>query len=201
MRAPDGRVVADIHEKLPGRGAWVHADRAALEHARASGLLAKALAGSWREPVPREAIDPDLVTRIDAALREQVLSRLGLMRAAGRLALGADAVAAALAGGKATLVVLAGDAGPNTRARMTARARAAGLPVVDLFTRAELALALGRENVVQAAATAPVGPRFLRALGRLSLWLNAGGDGGPCRVAAKPRRRNVAEGGALRVAG
>ncbi|GIX16428.1 MAG: hypothetical protein KatS3mg119_0614 [Rhodothalassiaceae bacterium] len=201
MRAPDGRVVADIHEKLPGRGAWVHVDRAALERALESGLLARALAGSWRERVPREAIDADLVARIDGGLRERVLSRLGLLRAGGRLVLGADAVEAALAGGKATVLVLASDAGPNTRARITARARAAGLPVVDLFTRAELALALGRENVVQAAATAPVGPRFARELGRLSLWLNAGGDDGPCRAAAKPRRRHVAEGGALRVAG
>ena len=39
---PDGRVVPDLKEKLPGRGLWVTADRAILAQAAAKNAFAKA---------------------------------------------------------------------------------------------------------------------------------------------------------------
>jgi len=40
---PDGVLVPDIGAKLPGRGAWVSANRQLLEEARAKGGFARAL--------------------------------------------------------------------------------------------------------------------------------------------------------------
>ena len=40
--SPDGQVVPDLAEKLPGRGIWVSADRAAVEKAVKKGLFARA---------------------------------------------------------------------------------------------------------------------------------------------------------------
>ena len=39
---PGGQIAPDLAEKLPGRGIWVSADRAALEKAAAKGLFARA---------------------------------------------------------------------------------------------------------------------------------------------------------------
>ena len=201
VRAPGGRVVADIHEKLPGRGAWVHLDRTAVETALARGTLARALAASWRQPVEREALDPELPETIGTGLRERVLAHLGLMRRAGALVLGADATQAAIRAGRVTMLVLARDAGETTRARILAHARARDVPLVDLFDRSELALALGRDNVVQAALTTPLPARFARDVRRARLWSGAGEAGSVCVPAGRQAQKREPQGGALRVAG
>ncbi|RMF72567.1 MAG: DUF448 domain-containing protein [Alphaproteobacteria bacterium] len=201
VRAPDGRVVADIHEKLPGRGAWVHLDRPSLDAAIARGTLARALAASWRQPVGRDALDPELGATIDRGLRERVLGRLGLLRRSGQLVLGADASRMAARAGKVTLFLLARDAGEHTRSRILSHARALGVPVVDLFDRSELALALGRDNVVQAALTTPLPARFARDVARLRLWSGAGEGEVVCMPAGRRAHKRETQGGALRVAG
>ncbi len=201
VRAPDGGVVADIHEKLPGRGAWVHLDRAAVETALARGTLARALAASWRQPVSRDALGPDLLALIETGLRERVLARLGLMRRSGRLVLGADATQAAIRAGKVTLLVLARDAGENARAKTLSHARACALPVLDLFDRTELALALGRDNVVQAALVTSLPARFARDVARFRLWSGAGKAGSVCVPTGRQAQKREMQGGALSVAG
>ncbi len=201
VRAPDGGVIADIHEKLPGRGAWVHLDRMAVETAFARGTLVRALAASWRRPVSRDALDPNLIETIEKGLRERVLARLGLMRRSGRLVLGADAAQAAARAGRATLFVLARDAGENTRAKILSHARARDVPVLDLFDRAELALALGRDNVVQAALTTSLPARFVRDVARFRLWSSAGEAGLVCMPTGRRTQKRETQGGALSVAG
>ena len=39
---PEGEIFPDLAEKLPGRGIWVAADRAALRKAAGKGLFARA---------------------------------------------------------------------------------------------------------------------------------------------------------------
>ena len=41
VAGPDGQVVPDLAEKLPGRGFWVVADRQALDRAAAKGLFSR----------------------------------------------------------------------------------------------------------------------------------------------------------------
>ena len=41
VAGPDGQVVPDLAEKLPGRGIWVTADRAAIAKAAAKGLFSR----------------------------------------------------------------------------------------------------------------------------------------------------------------
>ena len=59
--APDGVVWPDLAAKLPGRGAWIGVDRAALETAIAKGRLKGAVARAFKAPacghvpVPRSA--------------------------------------------------------------------------------------------------------------------------------------------------
>ena len=53
--SPDGTVVPDLAEKLPGRGIWVSADRDILAKAAARGLFARAAKAPAQ--VPADLVD------------------------------------------------------------------------------------------------------------------------------------------------
>lgn len=73
---PCARVVVDLKHRLPGRGVWVTAQRAALEEA----VRRKAFARGFRRQVE---VDQDLPEQVAAALRSSALGSLGLARKAG----------------------------------------------------------------------------------------------------------------------
>ncbi|MBT5309011.1 MAG: DUF448 domain-containing protein, partial [Rhodospirillaceae bacterium] len=74
--APDGDVVADIEEKLPGRGFWLSADRDVIHTASARNLFAKAARAKANAP-------DDLADRVEALLARRCLDQIGLARRAG----------------------------------------------------------------------------------------------------------------------
>lgn len=142
VAAPDGTIVPDIAGNLPGRGLWLTAARDIVERARARGRFAKA-AGM---PV---TVADDLADRVEGLLARRCLELVGLARRAGKAVAGRERVRTLLAGGNAALLLLASDGAPEARSRM--RAAAAGIPVVEAFTGAELGRMFGRHNTVFAA--------------------------------------------------
>lgn len=137
---PDGAVVPDLAERLPGRGLWLTARRDIVDAACAKRLFAKAARRPARAPA-------DLGARVDALLLRRCLDTLGLARRSGQVAVGSEKARAALKAGKAAVLVAAAEA--TGRARM--RALAPNLPLVDLFGGTELGAALGREHLAYAA--------------------------------------------------
>ena len=140
--APDGRLVPDIEERLPGRGLWITARRDIVERAVTKRLLARAVGAEITVP-------PDLADRIQALLARRCLDLLGLARRAGQAVAGFEKVKAALERGDVALLLQAADGSPEQRAKLTPRGGA--IPVVALFSGAELAEALGREVAVHVA--------------------------------------------------
>lgn len=158
---PEGRVAPDIGEKLPGRGAWLSSERQVFE-----GL-------ARRNPFPRafraEARLPDdLLGLTERLLRRRALDLLGLANGAGQVTAGFEKVRQTAENGPVAAMIVAADGGETARERA---ARLAGsVPLVGLFDRDELSLALGRENVVHAAvAPGRLADMFLRETERLSL--------------------------------
>ncbi len=144
---PEAEVVPDLAGKLPGRGIWVSAERAAVERAVAKKLFRR---GARREV----RADAELAGRIDALMVQSCLSLLSLSRRAGQLVTGFEKVRAGLKSGEVAALVIAADAAQDGREKLRRLARARGGDAVDLiesFGRDELSLALGRENVVHAA--------------------------------------------------
>ncbi len=83
-----------------------------------------------------------------------ILTFIGLMRRAGALQLGADAVFDACRQGRARLVVTASDAAGNTARAAWAAAEEAGTPHIALaHTKADLGRALGRGDCAVLAIT------------------------------------------------
>lgn len=140
---PDLTVVPDVARKLPGRGMWVAADRAAVETAVRKGLFARAAKAKLKAP-------PDLADQVENLMRVRLLASLGLARKAGELTLGYEKVLAAISAGKAAWLVEASDGSEDGRRKLLAAARrAASQPrLLVLFSSSELSLALGAPNVI-----------------------------------------------------
>lgn len=156
--APDGAVVADVDERLPGRGIWLASERAALDRAVRRNAFAKA-AGAPARPAA------DLPERVEAALRRRCLDLLGLARRAGLLVAGFDQVEAALRKGGVGLLLLARDAAGQAQ---KLRRLAGTVPVACGLERGELGRPFGRDELVYAAVgQGRLADRLRRDLARL----------------------------------
>ena len=157
---PDGRIHPDVAERLPGRGLWMLARRDIVARAvkkRLFGRAARAAVG----------VDEDLDQRVEALLARRAIDLIGLARRAGLAVCGFAKVEAALAAGKAAVLIAASDGSADGRGKL--RARAPGLPLVETLTSAELGAAFGREGAVHAVLGAgPLAEAFLAAAGRLA---------------------------------
>jgi uncharacterized protein len=144
---PDGQIVPDVAAKLPGRGLWVSATRAAIATAVEKKLFARAAKSQVKA-------DVTLADRAEKALLARMIGDLGLARRSGALVLGFDNVLRALDGAKApSLLIEASDGSKDGKRKLYNAAHARDLKpyVLECLTSAELGLALGRENVVHAA--------------------------------------------------
>jgi uncharacterized protein len=145
--SPDGDIVPDLDAKLPGRGIWLSATRTAMAKAMAKGDFARCAKAKVTVPA-------DLPERVEHLLVTRIQADLGMARRAGLLDAGFDNVLRAL-GKKISpcLLFQAADASADGRRKLDGVLRSRGLKAatIDLLTRDELGLALGRQNVVHAA--------------------------------------------------
>lgn len=147
VASPDGVVVPDVAAKLPGRGLWVAATKAAIATAVEKKLFSRAA----KAQVTATA---DLADRAEKALVTRMLGDLGIARRSGSLVLGFDNVLRALEGPKPPKVLIeALDGAADGKRKLYAAAHRLELncAVIESLTSAELGLALGRENVIHAA--------------------------------------------------
>ncbi len=160
---PEGRVVPDFKGRLPGRGLWVTPERAAIEVACRKNLFSRAARRALR-------VDADLLERTASLAARQCLDLLGMARRGGTLVMGFDKVQDLLRSGHCGALVQAADAAAQGREKLRrlAMAQTPAVPVVELFTLAELDRALGRENTVHIAiASAGITDRFVPNCNRL----------------------------------
>ncbi len=169
---PDEQIAADFAGKLPGRGAWIVADRAILETAIAKGKLKGALARAFKSNALK--LPDDLPDQIAAGLERRALDRLGLENRAGNLIWGHERIGEAIIKGKIRLLIHALDARPDGMGKLEAKRRGASPDTASIVLpvgREQLSMALGRENVVHAAISdAASAARVLEALARWSAY-------------------------------
>jgi predicted RNA-binding protein YlxR (DUF448 family) len=186
---PDGEVAPDVRARAPGRGAWIGVGRAELDQANAKGKLKGALSRAFK--TGGIVVPADLGERIEQALRQATLDRLGMEARSGNLINGSDKVEIAARQGKVHLLIHAADAGEDGNRRLDQAWRVGGPDDVVannggqglLFPeeRTILSMALGRENVVHIALTdRAAAARVLHALSRWRAFIDprAGLEGG-----------------------
>jgi len=162
--APDGSVVPDLAAKLPGRGAWVSADRASVERA----VARKAFNRAFGAPV---TVPDDLSGLIERLLEERALNLIGLARRSGDLAAGRDAVRLALKAARPAWRIEASDAAEDGRSKIDRLTQGAWgeVPVAGCFTAEAVGRALGRGPVVHAVMSeGPQARGFTTVMGKLS---------------------------------
>jgi len=160
---PDGSVAPDVRARAPGRGAWIGVPRAELDAANAKGKLKAALQRAFKTNAVQ--VPTDLGERIEAALRQNALDRLGMEARAGNLINGSERIETAARSGKVQLLLHAADAGEDgSRSLDQAWRVGGGEPKGVIFPegRTILSMALGRENVVHAALTDPAAASRVR---------------------------------------
>ena len=143
---PADQLVPDIAAKLPGRGAWVSASRAAIDTARTKGGFARAL----KAPVK---VNENLADLTEALLVRRCLDLLGLARRAGAVASGAFQVEATIRSKPLFVLIEANDGAQEGREKMMAlHIGLWGRPpaAVACFDSADLGMALGRDRVIHA---------------------------------------------------
>jgi predicted RNA-binding protein YlxR (DUF448 family) len=144
--APDGSIVPDVAARLPGRGAWVRAERASVEAAARKQMFARAFKCDARAP-------ENLAEQTEALLVRRCLDQLGLARRAGAVAFGATQVESAMRGKPAFMLIEAADGAEEGREKlMSLHIGLWGSPprAVGCFDSADLGVALGRERVIHA---------------------------------------------------
>ena len=147
--APDGAVVPDVKQNLPGRGIWVTATGDALRQA----LKRKAFGAGFKRDVK---IDGDLVALTDRLLQRAVLDALAMCGKASLVVAGFAKVEAALTRNRVVALLHASDAAPDGVRKLNAAMQRGGegavlAPIVGDLSSDQLDLALARPNVVHAA--------------------------------------------------
>jgi predicted RNA-binding protein YlxR (DUF448 family) len=165
--APDGTMVPDLARRLPGRGVWVEAKREAV----AAAVRRKAFARSLQRQV---AVPDDLPDQVDRLMTRRLAEAVSLANKAGLLVTGFTKVEELIGQGKAVVLVHAADGAPDGVAKLSRKFRAAlgaeqaGHAIVTELTGAQLDLAIGRSNVVHAAASGGgAAQRIVQEAGRL----------------------------------
>ena len=138
---PDNQIVPDILGRLPGRGIWVKADRAAIEKAAAKGLFARAA----KQPVQ---IPDGLADLVETLLVRRVVDLVSLARKSGGAVAGYEKVKDWLSKEEAQVLIQASDGSERGKSKLSTPHYG---NFIGWLTSEELGLAFGRQTVIHGA--------------------------------------------------
>ncbi|WP_147109734.1 RNA-binding protein [Tateyamaria sp. syn59] len=139
--APDAQIVPDIAGKLPGRGIYVAADRAALDKAVQKKLFARGA----KQPVQ---VPDDLVAEVERQLARRVIDLIALSRKGGRAVAGYEKVKNMLQMEEAQVLIQAVDGSGRGKSKLSTPHFGT---YIGWLTADELGLAFGRQTVIHGA--------------------------------------------------
>lgn len=158
--SPDGVVTPDIAGKLPGRGLYTLADRAAL----AAAIKKKSFSRAARQAA---TVPEDLPGMVESLLARRCIDTISLARRAGEAVTGFEKASSLLRSGKARVYVMARDTAEDGAGKL--RRLCPGAPCISVLTRDELGEAFGRDDAVHVViAKGGLAEALLRDAGRLS---------------------------------
>lgn len=141
VTGPDDQIVPDIAGKLPGRGLWVSADRAAIDKAAGKNLFARAA----KQPVK---VPEALADMVEALLTRRVIDLISLARKSGAAVAGYEKVKSWLDREEARVLIQAEDGSARGKSKLSTPHFGR---YIGWLTADELGLAFGRQTVIHAA--------------------------------------------------
>lgn len=140
--SPDGLIVPDVLEKLPGRGIWVAADRGALTTAVQKKLFARGAKQSVTVP-------ETLVDDVEALLAKRLIDGISMARKAGKAVAGYEKVKDWLGRDEVRILFQATDGSERGKSKLHPPGGRGSF--FEVLTASELGLSFGRERVIHAA--------------------------------------------------
>lgn len=144
VAGPEGQIVPDVLEKLPGRGIWVSSDHKTLAEAVKKGLFARAAKA-------KVTVDEKLPDQVHKILTRRVIDLISMGRKAGIAIAGLEKVKSLLVEERAKVLIQASDG--SERGKTVLRPPNGPETLINCLTSAELGMAFGRETVIHAAMT------------------------------------------------
>lgn len=141
VAGPDGQIVPDILGKLPGRGVYVAADRAALELAVKKKLFARGL----KQPVQ---VPDGLVDMVEQQTLRRVIDLISMARKSGIAVAGYEKVKDWLGKEEAQVLIQAIDGSGRGKSKLSTPHFGT---YIGCLTADELGMAFGRQTVIHAA--------------------------------------------------
>jgi predicted RNA-binding protein YlxR (DUF448 family) len=142
---PDGQLVPDVLGRLPGRGIYVMADRAAIEKAARKGLFART--------ARRQVTVPEgLADLVEAQLARRVTDLISMARKAGDAVTGFEKVKDWLVKGRAAVLMQASDGSERGMSKLHPPAGEGRF--IGCLTAGEMGLSFGRERAIHGALAA-----------------------------------------------
>lgn len=164
---PEGQIVPDLAEKLPGRGIWVSSDRASLSQATKKGVFAR---GAKQQVKVAE----DLADQVEAALVRRVIDLVSLARKTGDAVTGFEKVKDWLVKDYAEVLIQASDGSGRGKSKLRTPE---GGSFIGWLTADELGQAFGRQTVIHVALGAGgLTQRVVEEAARLKGIRTQGGD-------------------------
>ena len=151
VAGPDGAIAPDLARRLPGRGVWVDATREAI----AAAVRQKAFAKGLKRQV---SVPADLPALIETLMARRLAEALSIANKAGLVVAGFAKVEELITRERAAVLLHAIDAATDGVAKLDRKFKAVagteGSPatIIRELTGAEMSLAMGRPNVIHAAA-------------------------------------------------
>ncbi len=142
---PDGQIVPDVLGRLPGRGIYVSATRAALDKAATKGLFARAAKAPVKVP-------DGLTDLVEGLIARRVVDLISLARKAGDAVTGFEKVKDWLVKGTAVVLIQASDGSERGKSKL--RPPDATGHFIGCLTAGELGLSFGREHAIHGALSA-----------------------------------------------
>ena len=172
---PDGMLIADVLEKLPGKGIWVTCEKELLHKALRDNLFSRAA----RKPV---SVSETLLEDIEQMLTNRVISLLSLARKSGKAVAGYEKVKDWLSKGVASVLIQSDDGSERGKSKLSTPR---GGTFIGWLKTSELGLAFGRQTVIHCAlASGGITQRVVHEARRLKGLRPANGDP---RVAKKEK--------------
>ncbi|MGC1502587.1 MAG: RNA-binding protein [Sulfitobacter sp.] len=138
---PDNQVYPDILGKLPGRGMYVAADRAAIKQAISKKLFTRAAK-------MQVTVQDNLLDEVEKQLARRVVDLISLQRKGGRAVAGYEKVKSWLQNEEAQVLIQAMDGSERGKTKLSTPHYG---QYIGWLTADELGLAFGRQTVIHGA--------------------------------------------------
>ena len=168
---PDGQIVPDLLNKLPGRGIYVAADKDALETAVKKKLFTRAAKQQVTLP-------ETLIEDVEAGLARRVVDLISMARKAGEAVTGFEKVKDWLSKEHAAYLIQASDGSGRGKDKLHSPPGKGAF--IGCLTSKEIGLAFGRDYAIHAAlAAGGLSKRVVEEAARLSGLRGTGGAKAP----------------------